>query len=39
MDVKENARIEGGQRDAYITHDYTENGFVMVNIDMCVAKK
>ena len=38
MDVKEHARIEGGQRDAYITRDYTGNGFVMVNTDMCVAK-
>ena len=31
MDVNEHARIEGGQRDAYITRDYTGNGFVMVN--------
>ena len=38
MDVKEHARIEGGQRDAYITRDYTENGLLMVNTDMCVAK-
>jgi len=38
MDVKEHARIEGGQRDAYITRDYTGDGFVMVNTDMCVAK-
>ena len=38
MDVREHARIEGGQRDAYITRDYTGNGFVMVNTDMCVAR-
>jgi hypothetical protein len=38
MDVKQHARIEGGQRDAFITRDYTGNGFVMVNTDMCVAK-
>ena len=38
MDVEEHARIEGGQRDAYITRDYTGNGFVMVNTDMCVAR-
>ena len=38
MDVNEHARIEGGQRDAYITRDYTGQGFVMVNTDMCVAK-
>ena len=38
MDVNEQARIEGGQRDAYITRDFTGNGFVMVNTDMCVAK-
>ena len=38
MDVKEHARIEGGQRDAYITRDYTGNGYIMVTTDMCVAK-
>ena len=38
MDVEEHARIEGGQRDAFITRDYTGNGFVMVYTDMCVAK-
>ena len=38
MDVNEHARIEGGQRDAYITRSYDGNGFVMVNTDMCVAK-
>lgn len=38
MDVKEHARIEGGQRDAYITRSYDGKGFVMVNTDMCVAK-
>ena len=38
MNVNEHARIEGGQRDAYITRSYDGNGFVMVNTDMCVAK-
>ena len=38
MDVNEHARIEGGQRDAYITRSYDGKGFVMVNTDMCVAK-
>ena len=38
MDVREHARIEGGQRDAYITRDYTGNGYIMVTTDMCVAK-
>ena len=39
MDVNEHARIEGGQRDAYITRSYDGKGFVMVNTDMCVAKQ
>ena len=34
MDVKEHARIEGGQRDAYITRSWDGNGFVMVTTDM-----
>ena len=38
MDPKEHARIEGGQRDAYITRSYDGKGFVMVTTDMCVAK-
>ena len=38
MDVNEHARIEGGQRDAYITRSYDGKGYVMVNTDMCVAK-
>ena len=38
MDVNAHARIEGGQRDAYITRSYDGKGFVMVNTDMCVAK-
>ena len=38
MNVNEHARIEGGQRDAYITRSYDGNGYVMVNTDMCVAK-
>ena len=38
MDPKEHARIEGGQRDAFITRSYDGKGFVMVTTDMCVAK-
>ena len=38
MDPKEHARIEGGQRDAFITRAYNGKGFVMVTTDMCVAK-
>ena len=38
MDPKEHARIEGGQRDAYITRAGDGKGFVMVTTDMCVAK-
>ena len=38
MDPKEHARIEGGQRDAYITRSYNGKGYVMVTTDMCVAK-
>ena len=38
VDPKEHARIEGGQRDAYITRSYDGKGFVMVTTDMCVAK-
>ena len=38
MDPKEHARIEGGQRDAYITRSWDGKGFVMVTTDMCVAK-
>ena len=38
MDPEEHARIEGGQRDAYITRAYNGKGFVMVNTDMCVRK-
>ena len=34
MDPKEHARIEGGQRDAYITRAYNGKGFVMVTTDM-----
>ena len=38
MDPKEHARIEGGQRDAYITRAWNGKGYVMVTTDMCVAK-
>ena len=34
FDPKEHARIEGGQRDAYITRSWDGNGFVMVTTDM-----
>ena len=38
IDPKVHARIEGGQRDAYITRSWDGKGFVMVTTDMCVAK-
>ena len=38
MDPAEHARIEGGQRDAYITRAWNGKGYVMVTTDMCVAK-
>ena len=38
INPEEHARIEGGQRDAYITRSYDGTGFVMVNTDMCVRK-
>jgi len=38
IDPKVHARIEGGQRDAYITRAAKGKGFVMVTTDMCVAK-
>ena len=38
MDPKEHARIEGGQRDAFITRAWNGKGYVMVTTDMCVAK-
>ena len=38
IDPKEHARIEGGQRDAYICRSWDGKGFVMVTTDMCVAK-
>ena len=38
MNPQEHARIEGGQRDAYITRSYDGRGYVMVTTDMCVAK-
>jgi hypothetical protein len=38
MDPKQHARIEGGQRDAFINRAYDGKGFVMVTTDMCVAK-
>ena len=38
IDSKIHARIEGGQRDAYVCRSYDGKGFVMVTTDMCVAK-
>ena len=38
MDPQQHARIEGGQRDAYICRSWDRKGFVMVTTDMCVAK-
>ncbi len=38
MNPEEHARIEGGQRDAYITRAYNGKGYVMVTTDMCVRK-
>ena len=38
MNPQEHARIEGGQRDAFITRSYDGKGYVMVTTDMCVAK-
>ena len=38
IDPKEHARIEGGQRDAYVCRSWDGKGFVMVTTDMCVAK-
>jgi hypothetical protein len=38
IDPKVHARIEGGQRDAYITRSWDGKGYVMVTTDMCVAK-
>ena len=34
MDPKEHARIEGGQRDAYICRSWNGDGYVMVTTDM-----
>ena len=38
MDPVKHARIEGGQRDAYICRSYDAKGYLMVTTDMCVAK-
>ena len=38
MNPAEHARIEGGQRDAYICRSYDAKGYLMVTTDMCVAK-
>ncbi len=38
IDPQAHARIEGGQRDAYICRSYDGKGYVMVTTDMCVAK-
>lgn len=37
MDVKEHARIEGGQRDAYICRRHDGKGYIMVTTDMRVS--
>lgn len=37
MDVKEHARIEGGQRDAYICRRHDGKGYLMVTTDMRVS--
>lgn len=37
MDVKEHARIEGGQRDAYICRMHDGKGYLMVTTDMRVS--
>ncbi len=38
IDPREHARIEGGQRDAFIARSWNGKGYVMVTTDMCVAK-
>ena len=38
IDPKVHARIEGGQRDAFIARSWDGKGYVMVTTDMCVAK-
>ena len=38
IDPKVHARIEGGQRDAYVCRSWDAKGYVMVTTDMCVAK-
>ena len=38
MNPEEHARIEGGQRDAFITRAWNGKGYVMVPTDMCVRK-
>ena len=38
IDPKVHARIEGGQRDAFICRSWNGKGYVMVTTDMCVAK-
>ena len=37
MDVKQHARIEGGQRDAYVTRRHDGKGYLMVTTDMRVS--
>lgn len=39
MDVKQHARIEGGQRDAYITRRHDGKGYLMVTTDMRVSSR
>ena len=38
MDPTEHARIEGGQRDAFICRTHDAKAYIMVTTDMCVAK-
>ena len=38
MNPAEHARIEGGQRDAYICRTFDGKGYLMVTTDMCVAR-
>ncbi len=38
MNPEEHARIEGGQRDAYICRRHRGKGYLMVTTDMCVRK-
>lgn len=39
MDVREHARIEGGQRDAYVCRRHDGKGYLMVTTDMRVSSR